>query len=173
MIAAGRHPGHYFLGARTESLEFVRTGTVCEENVSAENNTATGRAGSVSEYASRRVMVCGGKDNDGKVRSDCLAYNPKSNEWTEHSTMSSAREEAASVVVRGSGDMIVFGGLVDGQVASNSERLASGSIEEGTWQSGPELPEARARFCAVSTDNGKVAIVGGETNEAKATTGTT
>jgi N-acetylneuraminic acid mutarotase len=167
MIAAGRHPGHYFLGQH-ESIEIVRTGAVCEEPVEP-NTTIVGRAGATSEYAMRRVLLCGGKDHEAVVRKDCLAYNPKSNEWSEHSTMNEAREEAASVVVMGSGDLIILGGFIDGVRSSTSARLTKESQNE--WEGGPDLPEARARSCAVPTADNKFAILGGETDDTTATSG--
>ena len=89
MIAAGRHPGHYFLD-QEESLDMVRPGAVCEKNI-MPNGTAVGRAGSVSDYVHKKVILCGGKDHSGEVMSDCLSYHPKNNEWEDHSTMNAAR----------------------------------------------------------------------------------
>ena len=94
------------------------------------------------------MLLCGGRDNNGAVRRDCIAYNPKSNQWSDHSDMSSAREEvsvkkrqfiitlqsvtisfskAASLVIKGSGDMIIIGGLIDDQRTTTSERSGSTS----------------------------------------------
>ncbi len=60
-------------------------------------------------------------------RSDCLAYDPKSNEWSTHNSMLSAREEAASATVRpeagADGDMFVMGGIVAGERSATVERL--------------------------------------------------
>jgi len=170
MVASGRHPGHYFLGKESGEVgELVKTGAVCEVVMEKENGTDVGRAGAVSEYTKRRVLLCGGRDNNGEVRRDCIAYNPKSNQWSDHSDMSSAREEAASVVIKGSGDMIVIGGLIDDLRTTTSDRLDGGDGGSGEWRGGPQLQEPRAKFCAVSTENNRFAILGGETDETAAT----
>ena len=49
------------------------------------------------------MLLCGGRDNNGAVRRDCIAYNPKSNQWSDHSDMSSAREEVWRFSIREEG----------------------------------------------------------------------
>lgn len=68
----------------------VRPGAVCEKKI-MPNTTEVGRAGSVSEFVKKRVILCGGKDHSGEVKADCLSYHPKTNEWEEHSTMNAKR----------------------------------------------------------------------------------
>ncbi len=84
--------------SQEESLDIVRSGASCEKDI-APASSAVGRAGAVSDYAHRRVLLCGGRDHQGEVRADCLAYDPKTNEWDEHNSMLAAREEAAATTV--------------------------------------------------------------------------
>eukprot|EP00095_Tigriopus_kingsejongensis_P005001 snap_masked-scaffold139_size317827-processed-gene-0.5 protein:Tk05001 transcript:snap_masked-scaffold139_size317827-processed-gene-0.5-mRNA-1 annotation:"kelch domain-containing protein" len=164
IVAAGRHPGHYFLGSQEgESLDVVRHSTVCGEVIPG-NSTEVGRAGAVSELVGKMVVVCGGRDHNAQIRSDCLAYEPKSHEWTDHSALAQGREEAASVKL--DKRMLILGGFVEGVRVAGSEQLDGG---ESTWAPGPSMPEARSRFCAVALSKTMFAIVGGETEEAMAT----
>ena len=50
-------------------------------------------------------------------------------------------------------------------------RLDGGDGGSGEWRGGPQLQEPRAKFCAVSTENNRFAILGGETDETAATAG--
>lgn len=165
MVAAGRHPGHYFLGSKeAESIDIVRHSTVCGEAVPV-NTTEVGRAAAVSEFINRVVLICGGKDHRGQVRSDCLAYDPKTHAWSDHSSLSEAREEAASV--RLGKTMFILGGFVNGSRVAGSEKL--GKDDADVWSPGPDLPEPRSRFCAVALSKTMFAVIGGETEEATAT----
>ncbi len=92
-----------------------------------------------------------------QVREDCLAYKPRTGEWYVHSTMTEAREEAASAVV--SGNMYVMGGLVGGKISNSSEVLEIEDNDGTTWKEGPKLPESRSRFCAVAIDATTLAIL--------------
>ena len=167
IVAGGRHPGYYFLD-HEESMDLIRSGAVCEHEIDS-NTTEVGRAGAVAEFVGRRAVLCGGKDRQGQVRQDCVAYNPRNGKWSEHTTTRAAREEAASTRMQGA--MYVFGGLVDKVRVSTSEMMEDAIGEnELTWESGPELPEARSRFCAVTLPDGKtIAILGGETDAESAT----
>ena len=159
MISSGRHPGHYFLD-REESLDIVRSGAVCDKTIEP-NNTMVGRAGAVSEFFQGRVLLCGGRNHKGEVMSDCLAYKPRNNMWTEHSTMANNREEAATVVIEDK--MYVLGGFVGDSRSDTADMLESERDSE--WTNGPNLPEERARFCAVKLNGQTIAILGGETEE--------
>ena len=115
--------------------------------------------------------------------------------------------KAASVVMKGSGDMIVIGGLIDDQRTTTSDRsglvlsfrgtntlqingnpesfqyqtineilflnnrLSGGDGGSTEWRGGPQMQEPRAKFCAVSTESNRFAILGGETDEQAATAG--
>ena len=65
------------------ATDVIYPNTVCR---TMANNTDDGlkihRAGSVAEYISTRngdgaVVLCGGRNNDGEVLDDCIAYTPK------------------------------------------------------------------------------------------------
>ncbi len=155
---------------KEESLDIVRSGASCEKEI-VPGASEVGRAGAVSEYAHRRVLLCGGRDHEGGVRSDCLAYDPKTNEWEEYNSLLSAREEAAAATVRpeagADGDMFIAGGFVDGERTATVERLPKD--RESGWRSSTSLPEPRSRFCAVAVSDNTVAVVGGESGESGTT----
>ena len=69
-----------------------------------------------------KVLLCGGRDEQDEVRSDCLAYDPQTNGWTADSDMISAREEAASVVL--GEEMFVLGGFLDDVRSQSSVRYS-------------------------------------------------
>ena len=54
-----------------------------------------------------------------------------------------------------------------------SFRLDGGDGGSSEWRGGPQLQEPRAKFCAVSTEDNKFAVLGGETDEQAATAGKT
>ena len=66
-----------------------------------ELQLATARGGAVSEAVAGSILMCGGRDTEGTIRDDCLAYNYTENLWAEHSNLLAPREEAASAVVDG------------------------------------------------------------------------
>ena len=85
--------------------------------------------------------MCGGRDTDGNIRDDCLAYNITSN----------TREEASCTLV---GDkMFVLGGIVEGEQSSSVE-IWDDQVQQ--WTSGPDMPETRAHFCAVPIDRSRL-----------------
>ena len=94
VIMGGRHPGQYFLSGG-ESLDYLITTTVCNTLVDPEElQLSVSRAGAMTDMLEEEVLLCGGRDTEGRVRDDCLAYNFSSNSWSDHSLMLSAREEA-------------------------------------------------------------------------------
>ena len=106
------------------------------------------RAGSMTDALEDSVLLCGGRDTDGNIRDDCLSYNISSNTWAEHSLLLSPREEASCTVV--GGKMFVLGGIVEGEQSSSVE-IWDDQVQQ--WTSGPDMPETRARFCAVPIDS--------------------
>jgi len=130
-----------------QSLDVVRGGASCEKDVEPEE-AAVGRAAAVSEYAQRKVLLCGGRDYSQVVLDNCWAYNPRVNEWEEHSRLASGpREEAASALFKPSpdseGDMWIFGGLLsEGDRTATVERLGQ---DASTWENvaQAQMPEPR------------------------------
>jgi len=57
------------------------------------------------------------------------------------------------------GKMFVLGGIVEGEQSSSVE-IWDDQVQQ--WTSGPDMPETRARFCAVPIDSRFLAIIGGE-----------
>ena len=55
MIAAGRHPGYYFM-KQTETLDIIRASAVCDKTIEP-NETQIGRAGAVSDWVTKIVFV--------------------------------------------------------------------------------------------------------------------
>ena len=106
------------------------------------------RAGSMTDSLEDSVLLCGGRDTDGNIRDDCLSYNISSNTWAEHSLLLSPREEASCTVV--GGKMFILGGIVEGELSSSVE-VWDDEVQQ--WADGPDMPETRARFCAVPIDS--------------------
>ena len=106
------------------------------------------RAGSMTDSLEDSVLLCGGRDTDGNIRDDCLSYNISSNTWAEHSLLLSPREEASCTVV--GGKMFILGGIVEGELSSSVE-VWDDQVQQ--WADGPDMPETRARFCAVPIDS--------------------
>ena len=87
IVVAGRHPGHYFMGAEAVATDVIYPNTVCRSQMSNRSSDAddlnVNRAGAVAEYlppatrgADGHVIVCGGRNDDGQVLQDCIAYTP-------------------------------------------------------------------------------------------------
>ena len=68
-----------------------------------------------------------------------------------------SREEAACTVV--AGNMYVLGGIIDGDQSATVEIWDDDSQQ---WLDGIDMPEVRARFCAVPVDSRFLAVIGGE-----------
>ena len=85
VVVAGRHPGHYFMGKRAISTDVIHANTVCRSQVNRTDDSAKiNRAGSTAEYlppstrnGDGSVVLCGGRNSDGQVQSDCIAYTPR------------------------------------------------------------------------------------------------
>lgn len=92
----------------------------------------------MAEFVTNSILLCGGRDKLNRVMGDCMGYNPDTNVWAVHSQLLESREEASSVVV--AGQMYIFGGLINGELARSTEKLSG-----DTWTSGPSLPEGRSR----------------------------
>lgn len=157
VILGGRHPGQYFLSGG-ETVDYLITNTVCNTLVEPETlQLGVSRAGAMTEMLSDEVLLCGGRDTDGTIRDDCMSYNFTTNTWAEHSLLLAPREEASCTVV--SSKMFILGGIVEGEMTGSVEVWDN---EQQQWSDGPEMPETRARFCAVPIDDRFLAIVGGE-----------
>merc|ERR1719422_1831322 len=55
--------------------------------------------------------------------------------------------------------MYVLGGIIDGEQSSTVEIWDDDTQQ---WQAGTDMPEVRARFCAVPVDSRFLAVIGGE-----------
>jgi hypothetical protein len=65
------------------------------------NVTSIGRGGAVAAFVEDQVLLCGGRDKDGRVMKSCMGYHMRKEDWDEHSSLNDFREEATSVVVSG------------------------------------------------------------------------
>ena len=99
-----------------------------------------------SDMMSGSVLVCGGRDTDRAVRDDCVSYSTSGNTWDYHSVLTAAREEAAAAVV--DNVMYVLGGIIEEEVVKTVE-MWDNKQQQPQWTQGTEMPEARARSCAV------------------------
>ena len=157
VILGGRHPGQYFLSGG-ETLDYLINTEVCNTQVSPDTlQLGVARGGAMTDTLAEEILLCGGRDNEGTIRDDCLAYNFTSNTWAEHSLLLAPREEAACTVV--DNKMFVLGGVVDSEMTASVEVWDDAQQQ---WSEGPEMPETRARFCAVPVDSRFLAVIGGE-----------
>jgi len=157
LIAGGRHPGQYFLTGG-ESVDFLVNNDVCNTMVDPlDMQLAISRGGAVSDMVAELILLCGGRDTEGTIRDDCISYNYTTNSWSEHSTLLVPREEAACTVV--AGNMYILGGIIDGEQSSSVEIWDDDAQQ---WLAGTDMPEVRARFCAVPVDTRFLMIIGGE-----------
>jgi len=157
LIAGGRHPGQYFLTGG-ESVDFLVNNDVCNTMVEPDDQQlGIARGGAVSDMVADMILLCGGRDTEGTIRDDCISYNYTTNAWSEHSTLLAPREEAACTVV--AEKMYVLGGIIDGE-QSNTVEIWDDDTQQ--WVAGPDMPEVRARFCAVPVDERFLAVIGGE-----------
>ena len=130
-------------------MDILITNDVCNTLVEPDTlQLEVARAGSMTDSLEDSVLLCGGRDTDGNIRDDCLSYNISSNTWAEHSLLLSPREEASCTVV--GGKMFILGGIVEGELTSSVE-VWDDQVQQ--WADGPDMPETRARFCAVPIDS--------------------
>ena len=157
MILGGRHPGQYFLNGG-ETLDYLVNTEVCNTMVQpVEMVGGVARAGAMTDTVGDEILLCGGRDTEGTIRDDCMSYNYSSNTWAEHSLLLAPREEASCTVV--ADKMFILGGIVDGEMSAGVEVWDD---TQQQWSAGPEMPELRARFCAVPVDSRFLAVIGGE-----------
>ena len=130
-------------------MDILITNDVCNTLVEPDTlQLEVARAGSMTDALEDSVLLCGGRDTEGNIRDDCLTYNISSNTWAEHSLLLSPREEASCTVV--GGKMFILGGIVEGELSSSVE-VWDDQVQQ--WADGPDMPETRARFCAVPIDS--------------------
>ena len=139
-------------------MDYLITNEVCNTLVEPEAlQLGVSRAGAMTEMLTEEVLLCGGRDTDGTIRDDCMSYNFTSNTWSEHSLLLTPREEASCTVVNNK--MFILGGIVENEMTGSVEVWDN---DQQQWTDGPEMPETRARFCAVPIDDRFLAVVGGE-----------
>ena len=99
-------------------------------------------------------IICWGNIGSGEQTDSCHRFDRNANSWELHSSMKSRRDRHASTVVNNA--LFITGGH-DG-----SSRLATTEYiyANGTFQSGPNLPEARWGHCSVTLHDGRVMILG-------------
>ena len=101
-------------------------------------------------------IICGGytRERERERTDSCHRFDRNANSWKLISTMKYKRSWHASTVVNNA--LFITGGH-DG-----SSRLATTEYiyANGTFQSGPNLPEARWGHCSVTLHDGRVMILG-------------
>lgn len=100
-------------------------------------------------------FVCGGAYS--KPSRDCYMLNLK-NEWRKTATMNTERFQAAAVVRKSTGSLMISGGKNTESILATTEVTAN---VKATWTQGPEMPKAIFRHCIVEVDTHTVMVVGG------------
>jgi hypothetical protein len=100
-------------------------------------------------------IIAGGYDGSGLL-SEVYKLDYLGNSWVLLGNMAEIRRQFA--VAELNGGVWAMGGFAPSSSSSTEIIYTDGTILDG-----PDLPEARARHCAVTLPNGKVVIMGGRT----------
>jgi len=157
MLIGGRHPGFYLLTGNQTLDILVDNDQVCKLTLGSSEDLNVTRVSAITEYSGDNIILCGGRSENDDVLSSCIKYDLNQNVWAIHSELSSPREEAVSTKV---GDSIyIMGGIIEQEMTASVEVWSS---ESESWSSATEMPEVRARFCALTIDKRFLTIIGGE-----------
>jgi len=158
MVATGLSP-------RTDKSQVIRTDKSQVIDVSS-SSTACANLPSypfAMSYAAGGVVngspiICGGYRNiPSQETESCHRFDRNSNSWKWHSSMESRRSLHVSTVVKNA--LFITGGWDGSRDLATTEYIYA----NGTVQSGPNLPVARAGPCSVTLHDGKVMILGAMT----------
>jgi N-acetylneuraminic acid mutarotase len=103
------------------------------------------------------LYAVGGVDESG-VSDSNLAYNPNTDEWTEKTSLPTAREHLASAVVNGK--LYIIGGRAGG-IGSNFDANEMYDPVKNTWTTLESMPSKRGGLTAASV-YGNIYVFGGE-----------
>ncbi len=103
------------------------------------------------------LYAVGGIDALGTSNTN-MAYNPRTNTWTERAPMPTAREHLASAVV--DGKLYVIGGRTDGMVANVDANEVYDPVKD-IWTEFQPMPSKRGGLASTSV-NGTIYAFGGE-----------
>jgi hypothetical protein len=107
------------------------------------------------------VQIIAGGYTDPAYRSEVYKLDYHGNSWVLLGNMTEKRAEFA--VAELNGGVWAMGGF--NSELWNFESSTEIIYTNGTILDGPDLPETRARHCAVTLPNGKVVIMGGRTSK--------
>ena len=106
-----------------------------------------------------RVMAIGGDDNHGGGgMKNVDIYDPKSDRWTQTSSLNVGRREHQATVLQ-NGKVLVGGGQQYPSASFNSVEVYD--ITTGTWTLVPSMPTGRGSFSQTLLMDGRVLAVGG------------
>jgi hypothetical protein len=101
-------------------------------------------------------IIAGGLSGSSGYISEVYKLDYVGNSWVLLGNMTEKRQQFA--VAELNGGVWAMGGFASSWSFQNSTEII---YTNGTILDGPDLPEARARHCAVTLPNGKVVIMGG------------
>ena len=104
-------------------------------------------------------IIAGGDESSNQI-SEVYKLDYFGNSWVLLGNMAKKRNQFA--VAELNGGVWAMGGFASG--SWNFQSSTEIIYTNGTILDGPDLPETRARHCAVTLPNGKVAIMGGRTS---------
>lgn len=116
-------------------------------------------ADSVGFWFQNQPWVCGGEGSTSDRYKECYAYDANADEWTLKTSMATARAFAAKTTVKNGDELWISGGKDD-----NNNLLRSVEVlqSDGTFTSGPDLPEPIAQHCIEGVDDNRVFVSGGD-----------
>ena len=104
-----------------------------------------------------KVLVVGGRDNDGNFLNSAELYDPATGAWSITGSLSTARIAHTATLLQ-SGKVLAAGGGVPPSPPNTAEVYDPAT---GTWSATGSLAAAHSGHAAILIPNGKVLVVGG------------
>jgi|GEM_PF-3817797 len=125
----------------------------------------TARGGATAQVVNGLIYVVGGMTENGASVATVEAFNPSTGSWQSKAPLQTPRDNPGSAVLNG--ELYVFGGRIrNADGTSPAPALASVekyNVASNSWQGMTPMPTGR-RAMSVGTANGKVQVMGGESN---------
>jgi len=177
MDIAHHHPSEWLMVA-TGNVGSMANPSNVVETINMEDSTASCKSLPLYPHDIRKAngmtingeqIIAGGTIEGSGQISEVYKLDYLANSWVLLGNMAEKRNQFA--VAELNGGVWAIGGFTGGISLSKAESWSSmqSSTEiiytDGTILDGPDLPQTRARHCAVTLPNGKVVIMGGRTSQ--------
>jgi len=125
-----------------------------------------GRKNMVGGWVAGVAVVCGGEDDEGDIRQNCVFYTPEHENagWQNLGDMQEARSKASATVVEGC--LLVSGGVgVDGEPLDSVEVIKTAGCESIPGPSFQKLDSPRYGHCLVEVGPQMFVSIGGSPDQ--------